>query len=224
MVKKHIVRSFDEEFRLLKSMVQDMGRKCETQISMALEALEKRDSDLSEKIIAGDANINAMQNELDELTVRMLATRQPLATDLRTIVAGLKISAELERIADYAANIAKHVNDLNHVSLEKPVESIVKMTEVAKQMLKDVVGSFTEIDVAKAIKVWHRDDEIDEIYSNLIGELRTYMTNDSDHVKSYTSLIFVSRCCERIGDHITNIAENVYYIKHGEDYRGEECP
>jgi phosphate transport system protein len=222
MTKKHIVKSFDAELSLLKSMLSEMGKECEDQLAAAFEALRNRDNALAEKTIASDARINDMQNEIDQLSVRMLATRQPMALDLRNIISGLKIAAELERIADYAANIAKHVSDLNHVSLEKPVEAIIKMAEIAKQMLNEIMNSYLESNIQRAIEVWHRDKAINDIYSNLLIALREHMTEDSKNIKSYTSLVFVARCCERIGDHITNIAESVHYIELGKPYLGND--
>jgi phosphate transport system protein len=122
----------------------------------------------------------------------------------------------LERIADYAANIAKHVMDLNHVYLEEPVGLIIRMAEQARRMLREVIGAYRETDVQKAMVVWHRDEDINRNYAGLLSQLRSYMKADSDNINTYTSLIFTARCCERIGDHIKNIAEGVYFIVHGE--------
>jgi phosphate transport system protein len=148
----------------------------------------------------------------------MLAMRQPMGSDLRHIISALKIAADLERIADYAANIAKNVMDLDHVSLEKPVELIIRMAELASHMLKDVIVAYREVDVRKATAVWHRDEDINKIYADLLSHLRSYMKADSDNINVYTSLIFAARCCERIGDHIKNVAESVYFITHGESF------
>jgi phosphate transport system protein len=216
MERQHIVRSYDEELRMLKSKIKDMGLEASAQLRKACQALTSRDNRLVQDTIQGDTNVNLLQEEIDVLTVHLLATRQPMAVDLRNIISGLKIATDLERIADYAKNIAKHVTDLNSISLNKPIESIIAMVEVAQSMLNDVIDAYLHTDLEKAIEVWHRDDEINQIYGELLGQLRSYMEKDSDHIKAYTSLLLVSRCCERIGDHITNVAESVHYIDRGE--------
>jgi phosphate transport system protein len=221
MAKDHIVRSYDQELDLLQAKLLDMGRITGEQLSKAAEALVSKDSRLAVNVIYTDSTVNDLQNEVDRLTVQMLAMRQPMALDLRHIIAGLKIATELERIADYAANIGKHVIDLDHVSLEKPVEMIIRMTEVAQQMLKDVLHAYKDIDIPLSINVYKQDEEINKTYASLLSKLRLYMKEDADNIKTYTSLIFVARCCERIGDHIKNIAECVYFIDKGESYAAE---
>ncbi|MGD8716705.1 MAG: phosphate signaling complex protein PhoU [Desulfobacterales bacterium] len=218
MAKDHIVRSYDQELDLLQSKLLEMGQVAEAQLSKAIDALVSRDSSLAVYVIYSDTKVNELQSEVDSLAVRMLAMRQPMALDLRQIISGLKIASELERIADYAANIARNALELNQVSLEKPIELILRMAEVARQMLRYVMHAYHEKDVSEAIDVWKQDEEINEIYAELLVQLRSYMELDSDNIKTYTSLIFVARCCERIGDHIKNVAESVYYIEHGKAY------
>jgi phosphate transport system protein len=125
---------------------------------------------------------------------------------------GFKIPSEAQK----SANIAKNAMNLDPVYLEKPVRLIIRMAELATQMLKDVISAYLESDVPKAIAVWHRDDAINRIYADLLIQLRSYMKADSDNINTYTSLIFTARCCERIGDHIKNVAEGVYFIIHGD--------
>jgi phosphate transport system protein len=216
MPKDHTVRSYDQELDLLISKISEMGKVAEEQLAKALEALITKDSRLAVNVIYSDLQVNDLQNAVDRLTVRMLAMRQPMGSDLRHIISSLKIAAELERIADYAANIAKHGMDLDHVSLEKPVGLIIRMAELASHMLKDVIDAYRKADVPKAMDVWHRDEEINQIYTDLLSQLRSYMKVDSDNINTYTSLIFTARCCERIGDHIKNIAEGVHFTTHGE--------
>jgi phosphate transport system protein len=216
MPKNHIVRSYDQELDLLKSTISQMAKVAENQLTKAIEALITKDSGLAVNVICSDAQVNDLQNAVDRLTVRMLAMRQPMGSDLRHIISSLKIAAELERIADYAANIAKNVMDLNHVYLEKPVGLIIRMAELASQMLKAVIDAYRKIDAQQAMHAWHRDEDINQIYADLLSQLRSYMKADSENINTYTSLIFSARCCERIGDHIKNIAEGVFYITHGE--------
>jgi phosphate transport system protein len=148
-----------------------------------------------------------------------------MAQDLRNVIASLKMASELERIADYAANIARHISDLDHhLDIDHPIADLIEMAELAKGMLTDIMAAFAKVDVQKAIAVWHRDDQIDHIYADLLSDLRTKMSEDSENIRSYTGLIFVARCCERIGDHITNIAENVHYIEHGKTYINGKVP
>ena len=218
MASRHTVKSYDADLDLLKAKISEMGREVEDQIDKANQALLNRDNGLAELVKISDEKVNVLQQESEELGVRILATRQPLAQDLRSVIAGLKIASELERIADYAANIAKNVMDLDRVSLEKPVGLIIRMAELASHMLKDVIVAYREVDVRKATAVWHRDEDINKIYADLLSHLRSYMKADSDNINVYTSLIFAARCCERIGDHIKNVDESVYFITHDESF------
>ncbi|MGD8530618.1 MAG: phosphate signaling complex protein PhoU [Syntrophobacterales bacterium] len=220
MAKEHTVKAFSQELDLLKSKVLEMGVECEGQLTRAVDALVERDTKLAKEIIIGDTKINQLQSEVDDLAVRMLALRQPMALDLRNILAAQKIAADFERIADYAANIAKDVVDSTDLLLESPVKSIVQMAETARQMLGDVLDAYQELDVKKAVEVWHRDEEIDKTYFGLLTKLRTLMIEDSKNINASTRLLFVGRCCERIGDHITNVAENVDFIVSGKMHHG----
>lgn len=151
----------------------------------------------------------------------MIVSRQPLANDLRNIIAGQRIAADLERIVNYAANIAKHLIDLRHDNLKEPVDSILCMARIAGHMLEDIIDSYLELNIEKAAEVWHCDDKIDTIFLKMIDKLRIVMSKNPNSVNTCTSLLFFARACERIEDHITNIAENVYYIVMGQIYRGE---
>jgi phosphate transport system protein len=220
MAKEHIVKAFGQELERLKSKVLEMAGECEGQLAKAAYAVKERDRELAQDIIEGDTRINGLQSEVDELAIRMLALRQPLALDLRNIVAAQKIAADFERIADYAANIAKHVIDLDTDSLHKPTASIVEMTTIALHMVRDVVEAYDELNVDRAIEIWHRDEEIDRIYFALLTQLRTVMIEDPKYVTASTKLLFMGRCCERIGDHITNVAESVHFIVSGKMHHG----
>jgi len=220
MSSKHIVRTYDEELALLKASVLEMGKLSLQQLGRALETVLSRDSSEAEAIMADDAPINALQQAIDQLTLIMLAKRQPMALDLRMIVSGLKMASDLERIADYSANMARHSMELNSVDLQKPVEAIISMTENAKAMLSDVMLAYDKNDPELAREVWHADEYIDKEYSGLLSDLRASMNENAAHVKPFTALLFVARCCERIGDHIQNLAENVHFIITGEMYHG----
>jgi len=217
--KTHLVKSFDEDLNQLTTQLTAMGRAAGAQLRYAVQALTTRDCRLASEVVDNDSRVNALQEEIDSLSVRILAMRQPVANDLRHVISGLKMAAEMERIADYAANIAKNVANLNQISLERPVGLIIMMAAVAQQMLQDVVEAYYELDVDKAVSVWHCDEDINRRYVDLLSQLRMYMSVDTDNLKTYTSLIFVARCCERIGDHIKNVAECVHYIQAGESFQ-----
>jgi phosphate transport system protein len=225
MATRHIVKSYDEDLDLLKSKLSEMGKEVEDQITKANRALLSLDDGLANIIIVSDEKVNVIQQEVEELGVRILATRQPMAQDLRYVISGLKMASELERIADYAANIARHIPDLDrHLDLGQPIGAVTEMMAAAKEMLTDVMKGFAEGNVQKAIAVWHRDDHLDQIYAALLADLRMRMSTNSDDINSYTGLVFIARCCERIGDHITNIAENVHYIERGKTYIDSQIP
>jgi phosphate transport system protein len=220
MAKEHTVKVFTQELELLKAKVFEMAKECEGQLAKAVHSLVERDMMLAGDIIEGDSKINSLQSEVDELAIRILALRQPMAMDLRNIIAAQKMAADFERIADYTANFARHLINLENISLEKPIRSMVKMASSALKMLRDVLVAYQELDVEKAVEIWHRDKEIDKIYFRLLTQLRTTMIEDSTRVTPSTTLLLMGRCCERIGDHITNVAENVEYIVSGEMYHG----
>lgn len=221
MSRKHIVRSYDEELATLKSKILEMGKQCDNQLTKAVKALNTRNSSLAEEIISSDVEIDALQSEIEALTVSMLARRQPMAMDLRNIVSALKMAAGLERIADYAKNIARHVIDLNNMALNEPVEIIVDMIETACKMIDDVLDGYLQMDAEKVIEVWHRDEQINQKYADLLGQLHSLMAKDAENIKAGTVLLFVGRCCERIGDHVKNLAENIHFIINGVTYRGK---
>jgi phosphate transport system protein len=225
MATKHIVKSYDDDLDLLKSKLSEMGREVVDQITKATKALQVRDQGLADVIIVSDEKVNLLQQEVEDLGIRILATRQPVAQDLRYVIAGLKMASELERIADYAANIAGHISDLDRdLDLDQPIAALAEMVKIAKKMLTDIMVAFADGDVLKAIDVWHCDDRIDSIYADLLNHLRARMSEDPDSIRAHTGSIFIARCCERIGDHITNIAENVHYIEHGKTYINGKVP
>jgi len=218
MTDRHIVRSYDQELDTLRTTIADMGWLAERQLTLAVEALNRHDHDLAREIIIEDDRINALEKDVDRLTVQLLARRQPLASDLRVVLASLKIAAELERAADYAANIAKHVRRLNRPPHEGVLQIIGRMGESALTMLRDVLKAYRDLDTGLAVRVWHRDDDIDEAYHRVLERLRETMAQDPDGIEDCSTLLFVARCCERIGDHLTNVAENVVAIVTGEPY------
>ncbi|MGA8399700.1 MAG: phosphate signaling complex protein PhoU [Stellaceae bacterium] len=215
MPAEHIVKSYDEELTRLNNMIVEMGGLAEAQLSSAIEAVARRDSALAAVVVEGDARVDELQRELDNLAIRLLALRQPMARDLREIFAALKIGADLERICDYAANVAKRSIALAQTPPIQPVHALPRMGTLALAMIKDVIDAYVERDADKALDVWRRDEELDEMYSSLFREFLTYMMEDPRNIGACTHLLFMAKNIERIGDHATNIAEDLYYLVHG---------
>jgi phosphate transport system protein len=215
MPADHIVKSYDEELTRLRNMVVEMGGLAESQLAAALEAVAKRDSALAAQVVEGDVRVDELERELDNLAIRLLALRQPMARDLREIFAALKIGADLERICDYAANVAKRSIALAQTPPIQPVYALPRMGTLALALVKDVIDAFIERDADKALEVWRRDEELDEMYSSLFREFLTYMMEDPRNIGPSTHLLFMAKNIERIGDHATNIAEDLYYLVHG---------
>jgi phosphate transport system protein len=211
----HIVKSFDEELARLSDLISRMGGLAETQLEQSIQALQKRDSSLAETAIEHDRKIDVLHAEVDELAIRLLALRQPMAGDLRHIVTGLKIAPIVERIGDYAKNVAKRAIALNQMPPVKPLFTIPRMGRMVREMTKDVLDAFADNDVEKAHEVWVRDAEVDDMYDSLFRELLTYMMEDPRNITPCTHLLFVARNIERIGDLTTNIAELIHYQVEG---------
>jgi phosphate transport system protein len=211
----HIIKSYDEELQRLNKIIVEMGGLAETQIADATQAVVERDSDLAAMVVEGDAKVDQLERELDNLGIRLLALRQPMARDLREIFVALKIASDLERICDYAANIAKRSIALAQTPPIQPAHSLPRMTRLALALIKDVIDAYVERDAAKAYAAWMRDEELDEMYASLFRVFLTYMMEDPRNISACTHLLFMAKNIERIGDHATNIAENVYYLVHG---------
>jgi phosphate transport system protein len=215
MAAEHIIKSYDEELGRLSKMIVEMGGLAESQLAAAIEAVAKRDSALATRVIEGDDRVDQLERDLDNLAVRLLALRQPMARDLREIVAALKIASDLERICDYAVNVAKRSIALAQSPPIQPIHALPRMAQFALLLVKDVIDAYVERDPDKALVVWTRDEELDEMYSSLFREFLTYMMEDPRNIGVYTHLLFMAKNIERIGDHATNIAENLYYLVHG---------
>ena len=215
MAAEHIVKSYDEELQRLNKMIVEMGGLAESQLAAASEAVQERDSDLAARVIEDDAKVDQLERDLDNLAIRLLALRQPMARDLREIVVALKIASDLERIADYAANVAKRSIALSQSPPIQPAHALPRMARLALLLIKDVIDAYVERDADKALDVWNRDEELDEMYASLFREFLTYMMEDPRNIGACTHLLFMAKNIERIGDHATNIAENLYYLVHG---------
>jgi len=215
MVSEHIIKSYDEELRRLDNAITQMGGLAETQLANAIEAVVKRDSRLAADVVEADARVDQLEQDIESLALRLLALRQPMAVDLRQILAALKTASDLERIGDYATNVAKRSIVLNQSPAVKPAFSIPRMGRLGQAMIKDVLDAYVERDADKALLVWARDEELDEMYTSLFRELLTYMIEDPRNITACTHLLFMAKNIERIGDHATNIAETLYFMVHG---------
>jgi phosphate transport system protein len=215
MVSEHIIKSYDEELRRLDNAITQMGGLAETQLASAIEAVVKRDSRLAADVVEADTRVDQLEHDIEAMAVKLLALRQPMAVDLRQILSALKTGSDLERIADYATNVAKRSIVLNQTPPVKPAFSIPRMGRLAQGMIKDVLDAYVERDADKALIVWARDEELDEMYTSLFRELLTYMIEDARNITSCTHLLFMAKNIERIGDHATNIAETLYFMVHG---------
>lgn len=213
---EHITRVYDEEFASLRKMFSQMSGLAESQIDGALRAIQKRDVALAETVRARDVEIDKLETEVDALVVRMLALRQPVANDLRYVVAMLRMSSDIERMGDYAKNIAKRVPSLVQMPVSPVTRSVIRLGRLVQAMLKDVFDACLEEDLDKAISVWEADGEVDELYTSIFRELLTYMMEDPRYISTGTHLLFIAKNLERIGDHATNIAETLHFRISGE--------
>ena len=216
VMSDHTIKAFDADLQDLIRMVAEMGGLAERQIGDAIDALDRRDTALAQKIVADDARIDALQREIEEKTILTIARRQPMAVDLREIVAALRVANDLERIGDLAKNIAKRVAALDSdFHPQKVMRGVEHMTELVLAQIKDVLDSYARRDATKAIAVWRGDEEIDAVNNSLFRELLTYMMEDPRNISFCIHLLFCAKNIERMGDHATNIAETVYYMVEG---------
>jgi phosphate transport system protein len=221
-MKEHIVASYENELRDLGRKVAEMGGRAERLVADSVAALLKRDTELAERVIVQDKTVDALQREIEEAAIAMIARRQPLATDLRQIVSALRVAGDLERIGDLAKNTAKRALALEgEYRAQKQLRGVEHMSEIAIEQLKSVLDAYSNHDDARALAVWKRDGEIDAIYTSLFRELLTYMMEDPRHITLCTHLLFAAKNIERIGDHATNIAETVHYLVVGEPLSDE---
>ena len=216
---EHTLKRFDEELERLSATISEMGGLAESQLAQSLVALRDRDTEIAERVITDDARVDALDLEVQEQTVKLLALRQPMAVDLRVILSSIKIAGALERIADYAKNTAKRSIVLAQgTSPVAAVNGIDRLGRLVRTALKDVLDAFAHGDVVKAHDVWERDEEIDQVYTGLFRELLTYMMEDPRTITACTHLLFMAKNIERAGDHVTNIAELVSFRATGHGF------
>jgi len=220
MVAEHTVKAFDEDIIRLRGLVSEMGGLVEVAIGESMDALIKGSHSLADAVIARDKRIDALEQQIDQLTVRTIALRAPMADDLREIIASLKISGMLERIGDYAKNIAKRANGIKERAQFEPLTLLPAMAEIAGEMVREVLTAYAARDATLAVAVIERDAKVDAFYDSIFRNLVSHMMESPATISSAAELLFVARSLERIGDHATNIAEMVYFAATGE-YLGD---
>lgn len=218
---EHTVQSYDEDLERLTSLVSRMGGLVESQIVRATRAMTTRDSDIARSVIDRDAEIDAMERELEGVAVTVLALRQPMAIDLRGIIGALRVAADLERMGDLAANIAKRSIALSQSREIGSLWLLPGMASRVRTMVTDVLDAYVQHDIAKAERVWRGDRDIDEMHNGLFRQLLTYMIEDPRNITPCMHLAFAAKNLERIADHATNVAEAVCFRQTGERSLGE---
>jgi phosphate transport system protein len=212
----HIVKAYDEELKRLEKLILKMGGIAESQLGDALRVIERPDPDLAKQVIAADRQLDELEFEVGDAVTKLLALRQPLALDLRSVLVALKMSSDLERVGDYTKNIAKRMLALSEARHSVGVAGgLVRMGMLAQENVRMVLDAYARREVERAIEVWQRDAEVDRYYNSVFREILTYMMEDPRTITAGTHLMFTAKNIERIGDLATNMAENVYYLITG---------
>ncbi len=211
----HTVKAFDEDITRIRGLIAEMGGLAEVAVHEAMDALIKSDQELADAVVVRDKKIDALEIEVDKLAVRIIALRAPMADDLREVIAALKISGMLERIGDYAKNIAKRVGKIERRKLFEPLTLLPAMGELAGEMVHDVLTAYAARDGNLAKELIARDRKMDGFYDSLFRNLVSFMMENPATISSAAQMLFVARNLERIGDHVTNVAEMVHYASTG---------
>jgi len=218
----HIVSSFDVDLGGLRHSIGEMGGIAEKMLTDATAALIRDDAELAQAVIATDQRLDALQREVEERGILIIARRQPLAVDLREIVSAIRIAGDLERVGDLAKNIGKRVLAITgHMHPRRVMIGVQHMSDLALGQLNDVLDAYTNRDAEVAAAVWARDGSIDILNNSLFRELLTYMMEDPRSISSCAHLLFCAKNIERVGDHCTNIAETIHYLVTGEPLVGD---
>jgi phosphate transport system protein len=216
MPTEHIVRSYDEDLRKLRDLTSRMGGLAERQVADATRALVRRDTTLAAEVVSRDAQIDALEREIESFCVSLLALRQPMAADLRVVIAAMKASNDIERIGDYAANAAKRAIVLASLPSIGSLNGFERMAQLVQENLKSAMDAFVNDDAEAAQRVWEADEPVDAIYNGIFRELLTFMMEDPRNITAATHMLFIAKNLERIGDHTTNIAERIFYAVRGD--------
>ncbi|MGG3802916.1 phosphate signaling complex protein PhoU [Metabacillus fastidiosus] len=210
--------NFENELNLLRQKLIEISSLTEIALSKAINALEKQNIEESLYIIEEDTRIDNLEEEINDLAILLIAKQQPVAIDLRRIIVAIKIATDIERIADFAVNIAKATIRIGKEPLIQPVHTIKRMHEIVLRMLSLVIQAYNEEDVVLAKEAADMDDEVDELYGQVIRELLKLMADEQENFNQINQFLFVCRYIERAGDHITNVSESVLYLVKGKRY------
>ena len=214
--REHTLKAFDQDLDRLRALISQMGGLAEHAIGEAMRCLMQRDLDGADRIVQEDVKLDALEVETERQAVQLIALRAPMAGDLRDVVAALKISGVVERIGDYAKNIAKRVPLLENVGSIEPLSLLPEMARIATEMVHNVLDAFVERDADAAVRVCERDQAVDDFYDSIFRTLLTHMMENPHNIGPSAHLLFVAKNLERVGDHATNIAEMVYYAATGD--------
>lgn len=213
--QNHIVQSFNREIAALQSVISQMGGLAEEQFHQAILSLREKNQSLTEKVISTDKNINDLQHQIDNESLRLIALRQPMALDLRIILSSPKIGASLERIGDYTCNIAKRAQTLFKLPNYAIPAPLFTMADIAEMILHDILDGLMQHDLEISMRAWERDIEVDKLHSSFTIETLDMMKKDPEQIVSGMHLLFIAKNIERIADHATNIAEMAHFIIKG---------
>ena len=216
MATGHTLTAFDDDLDRLRALISEMGGLAEHAIRESMRCLQERDVEGAARIVENDQQLDALEVETERRAVQLIALRAPMAGDLRDVVAALKISGVVERIGDYAKNIAKRVPLIESAKKIEPLSLLPEMARMATSMVHDVLDAFVQRDAEVALQVCERDDAVDDFYDSIFRTLLTHMMENPHNIGHATHLLFVAKHLERIGDHATNIAEMVYFAATGQ--------
>nr|CRH05063.1 Phosphate transport system protein phoU [Candidatus Magnetococcus massalia] len=219
--ERHTVQAFDAELKEITSEVVTMSELVLKQLSMAMESVASLSEDEALQVIEQDQQVDNLEWEIENQVTRILALREPKADDLRRVIAVMKMSNDLERMGDLAANISKRTLALVQNPPGSGISALKLMVNQVQSMSRDVMQAFIDADDEATIQVWNRDREVDELFNSVFREYLTYMMENPRNISPYTHLLFIAKNVERIGDHVTNIAENVHFVIKGTPLQGK---
>ena len=211
----HIAKAYDNDISALKTQLAEMGGIAEEQLANAIQSLIRRDTTLADKVIRGDELLDNLERRIEEKAILTIAKRQPMAHDLREIIVAIRVSSDIERIGDLAKNTAKRTHAISEALPRNLSSGLTRMGKMAQTQLNQVLNAYAKRDDEMGLAVWRADEDLDALYNSIFRELLTYMMEDPRKIGECTHLLFGAKNLERIGDHTTNIAENIHYLIHG---------
>ena len=211
----HIAKAYDNDISALKTQLAEMGGIAEEQLANAIQSLIRRDTGLADQVIRGDELLDNLERRIEEKAILTIAKRQPMAHDLREIIVAIRVSSDIERIGDLAKNTAKRTHAISEALPRNLSSGLTRMGKMAQTQLNQVLNAYAKRDDEMGLAVWRADEDLDALYNSIFRELLTYMMEDPRKIGECTHLLFGAKNLERIGDHTTNIAENIHYLIHG---------